>query len=126
MARRTNPPVEMATHPARMNLRQPVRKLLGLQLKVDNFVTGSVVHTCHHGDQLNARVAYWPKADIVMEVRNVRFRGNSGHRNLRAPRPLLTRRRHLALSDIQTSKLGSPNEIRPAFLLGRIIQYVFL
>jgi hypothetical protein len=35
-----------------MNLRHLSRKLVGLQLKADNFVAGAVVHACRHGDQL--------------------------------------------------------------------------
>jgi hypothetical protein len=37
--------------------------------------------------------AFGPKADIPMRSADVRFRGNSGHRNLIASRLLLTRSR---------------------------------
>jgi hypothetical protein len=38
-----------------------------------------------------------PKADILIAWANVRFRGQSGHRNLRASRPLLTHNGHFSV-----------------------------
>jgi hypothetical protein len=42
----------------------------------------------------DATSASGPKADIPTAAMNVRFRGQSGHRNLRASRPLLTQSGH--------------------------------
>jgi hypothetical protein len=44
------------------------------------------LHDCH--------VRYWPKADMLIALSDLRFRGKSGHRNLRASRPLLTHSGH--------------------------------
>jgi hypothetical protein len=38
----------------------------------------------------NRDVSYWPKADITVASTDVRFRGQSGHRALVSPCPLLT------------------------------------
>jgi hypothetical protein len=42
-------------------------------------------------------VAYWPKADILIAPRDVRLRGNSGHRNSTMSCPVVTQLRHGAL-----------------------------
>jgi uncharacterized protein involved in type VI secretion and phage assembly len=40
----------------------------------------------------NAGACFWHKADIPTVAANVRFRGKSGHQDLKASRPLLTLR----------------------------------
>jgi hypothetical protein len=61
-------------------------------------------------------VRLWPKADIPVSPFNVRFRGKSGRRNLRASRPLLTQSGHLA-SVLPTGVRGYFDiEVKSSFL----------
>ena len=51
-------------------------------------------------------VCLWHKADILIAWPNVRFRGKSGHRNLRASRPLLTHSGHQQAPEMAVTSLG--------------------
>jgi hypothetical protein len=63
-------------------------------------------------------VRIWHLADIAIALTNVCFREQSGRRNLRASRPLMTRRRHGVMSAIWSLSGGKRTVMQTSNLVG--------
>jgi hypothetical protein len=80
-----------------------------LLVRIDSFLLVRI-------ESLNVRV--WPKADILIAWANVCFRGQSGHRNLRASCPLLTQSGHQPRGCLLMAQSGHPDRVGECPLSG--------